>query len=106
MEATLETVALYSLKLAYEVEGSSPILRDDPAMDRYQREVFGLLVRQADVGAIQFKLGECLGLACGALGGVMGRELQRLRAEVHSAQTLEALNAPLMELKGYLNDIL
>ncbi len=32
MELLLETVALYSLKLAYETEGHSPILRDDPLM--------------------------------------------------------------------------
>jgi hypothetical protein len=44
MELLLETVALFCLKLAYETEGSSPILRDDPIMSDYEREVFGLLV--------------------------------------------------------------
>jgi len=46
MELLLETVALFCLKLAYETEGSSPILRDDPVMSDYEREVFGLLVRR------------------------------------------------------------
>lgn len=32
METSLETVALFSLKLAYEEEGLSPILRDDLVM--------------------------------------------------------------------------
>ena len=32
MELPLETVALFALKLAYETEGSSPILRDDLVM--------------------------------------------------------------------------
>lgn len=49
MELLLETVALYSLKLAYETEGHSPILRDDPLMGDYDREVFGLLVRRGDL---------------------------------------------------------
>ena len=45
MELPLETVALFALKLAYETEGSSPILRDDLVMADYEREVFALLVR-------------------------------------------------------------
>ncbi|MDP9689598.1 UNVERIFIED_ORG: hypothetical protein J2W82_003265 [Pseudomonas mohnii] len=49
MESHLETVALFSLKLAYETEGSSPILRDDLVMGDYQRDVFELLVRRGDV---------------------------------------------------------
>ncbi len=32
MELRLETVALFTLKLAYETEGQSPILRDDLVM--------------------------------------------------------------------------
>ena len=32
MESQLETVALFSLKLAYESEDQSPILRDDLVM--------------------------------------------------------------------------
>ena len=32
MELTLEAVALFSLKLVYESDGGSPILRDDPVM--------------------------------------------------------------------------
>ena len=40
MELHLETVALFSLKLAYESEDSSPILRDDLVMGDYQRDVF------------------------------------------------------------------
>ncbi len=46
MELLLETVALFCLKLAYETEDSSPILRDDLVMSEYEREVFGLLVRR------------------------------------------------------------
>ena len=46
MELPLETVALFSLKLAYESDGQSPILRDDLVMGDYQRDVFALLVRK------------------------------------------------------------
>ncbi|KAA0946940.1 MULTISPECIES: hypothetical protein [unclassified Pseudomonas] len=108
MELTLETVALFALKLAYEIDGGSPILRDDLVMSEYEREVFGLLVRQGDIDAIQSKVSECAGLALVALGGTdkpLGRELQRLAAEVSQAQTLEKLNAPLLTLKDYLKDI-
>jgi hypothetical protein len=56
MELTLEAIALFALKLAYETEGASPILRDDQLMAEYEREVFGLLVRAADVKAIQLKV--------------------------------------------------
>lgn len=70
METSLETVALFSLKLAYEEEGLSPILRDDMVMGDYQKDVFELLVRRGDVETIQFKMNECLGLAMDALGGV------------------------------------
>ena len=56
MELPLETVALFALKLAYEREGESPILRDDPIMSDYEREVFGLLVRRGDVEGIQFRV--------------------------------------------------
>ena len=52
MESSLETVALFSLKLVYETDGHSPILRDDPVMDDYQREVFALLVRKDDAPGI------------------------------------------------------
>ncbi|WP_426133641.1 hypothetical protein [Pseudomonas sp. PWP3-1b2] len=109
MELTLEAVALFALKLVHETEGASPILRDDWVMDGYQREVFGLLVRQGDLVGIQVKLDECLTLALGSLGGastVMGRELQRLAVEVCQASTLEELNAPLNALKDYLKAIL
>ncbi|WP_095079915.1 hypothetical protein [Pseudomonas sp. Irchel s3h17] len=108
MELPLETVALFSLKLAYEAEGQSPILRDDLIMADYQRDVFELLLRRGDVEAIQFKVNECLGLALSALGGVdkpLGRELQRLSADFSQARTLEQLNAPLIALKDYLKDI-
>lgn len=63
METSLETVALFSLKLAYEEEGLSPILRDDMVMGDYQKDVFELLVRRGDVETIQFKMNECLALA-------------------------------------------
>ncbi|SFG76855.1 hypothetical protein [Pseudomonas sp. NFACC45] len=63
MELLLETVALYSLKLAYETEGHRPILRDDPLMGGCDREVFGLLVRRGDVAGIQVKVSHCLDLA-------------------------------------------
>ncbi|AZE80469.1 hypothetical protein [Pseudomonas synxantha] len=109
MELTLEAVALFALKLMHETEDGSPILRDDPAMDGYEREVFGLLVRQGDLARIQLKLDQCLTLALDSLGGahtVMGRELQRLALDVHQAATLEALNAPLQALKDYLKAIL
>ena len=109
MELTLEAVALFALKLVHETEGASPILRDDLIMDGYEREVFGLLVRQGDLATIQLKLDECLTLALDSLGGpntVMGRELQRLAVDVRQAPTLEALNAPLDALKDYLKAIL
>jgi hypothetical protein len=108
MELPLETVALFALKLAYEREGKSPILRDDPIMSDYEREVFGLLVRRGDVEGIQFRVAHCVGLALEAIGGVdtpLGRELHRLSAGFSSARTLEQLNAPLNALKDYLKDI-
>lgn len=67
METSLETVALFSLKLAYEEEGLSPILRDDLVMGDYQKDVFELLVKRGDVQTIQFKMNECLSLAMAAL---------------------------------------
>lgn len=108
MELPLETVALFALKLAYEREGESPILRDDPIMSDYEREVFGLLVRRGDVEGTQFRVGHCVGLALEAIGGVdtpLGRELHRLAADFNSARTMEQLNAPLIALKDYLKDI-
>ncbi|WP_030130035.1 hypothetical protein [Pseudomonas sp. QTF5] len=108
MELQLETVALFSLKLAYESEGQSPILRDDLVMSDYQRDVFELLVRQGDVEAIQLKVDECVRLALEAIGGVdkpLGRELQRLAGEFASIQILEQIDAPLIALKDYLKDI-
>ncbi len=108
MESQLETVALFSLKLAYETEGSSPILRDDLVMGDYQRDVFELLVRRGDVEGIQVKVGECVGLALEAVGGVdkpLGRELGRLVGELSSVHTMEQIDAPLIALKNYLKDI-
>ncbi|WP_283183081.1 hypothetical protein [Pseudomonas svalbardensis] len=109
MELLLETVALFCLKLAYETEDSSPILRDDLMMSDYEKEVFGLLVRRGDVEVIQMKVDECLGLALNAIGGVdtvLGRELNRLAADFSAAQTMGQLDAPLFALKEYLKDIL
>ncbi len=108
MELLLETVALYSLKLAYETEGHSPILRDDPLMGGCDREVFGLLVRRGDVAGIQVKVSHSLDLALEAVGGidtVLGHELHRLAAEFRTAQTMEQLDAPLIALRAYLKDI-
>ena len=108
MESHLETVALFSLKLAYESEDSSPILRDDLVMGDYQRDVFELLVRRRDVEGIQVKVGECVGLALEAVGGVdkpLGRELGRLAGEFASVQTMEQLDTPLVALKDYMKDI-
>jgi len=108
MELLLETVALYSLKLAYETEGHSPILRDDPLMGGCDREVFGLLVRRGDLGGIQREIGRCLDLALGAVGGVdtvLGRELHRLIGNCYAAQTTEQIDAPLIALKRYLKAI-
>ncbi|WP_085584931.1 MULTISPECIES: hypothetical protein [unclassified Pseudomonas] len=109
METSLETVALFSLKLAYEEEGLSPILRDDLVMGDYQRDVFELLVRRNDVDAIRVKLHECLDLALDALGGAekpLGRELHRLSAGIGRADSLEQLHAPVLAIKGYLKDVL
>ncbi|MFP6830934.1 hypothetical protein PS925_06054 [Pseudomonas fluorescens] len=109
METSLETVALFSLKLAYEEEGLSPILRDDLVMGDYQKDVFELLVRRGDVETIQFKLNQCLGLAMDALGGAekpLGRELRKLSADFGEVRSMEQLNQPLLALKGYLKDIL
>ncbi|MNQ54147.1 hypothetical protein D3C85_682090 [compost metagenome] len=108
MELHLETVALFSLKLAYESEDSSPILRDDLVMGDYQRDVFELLVRRGDVEGIQVKVGECVGLALEAIGGVdkpLGRELRRLAGGLRDALTMDQLDAPLIALKVYLKDI-
>lgn len=108
MDRALETVALFALKLVHETEGHSPILRDDPIMDDYQREVFQLLVRRGEVAAIQLKVATCVGLALTALGGVdkpMGRELQRLAVDFGQTQTLEQMQAPLLALRDYLKDI-
>ncbi|ROM71898.1 hypothetical protein BK653_08430 [Pseudomonas brassicacearum] len=109
MELLLETVALYSLKLAYETEGHSPILRDDPLMGGCDREVFGLLVRKGNVQEIQAKVERCLGLALDAVGGVdtvLGRELSRLAMDFSAARTMEQFDAPLMALRDYLKSIL
>ncbi|MGF6220144.1 hypothetical protein [Pseudomonas frederiksbergensis] len=108
MELPLETVALFALKLAYETEGESPILRDDPIMSDYEREVFGLLVRRGDVEGIQFRVAHCVGLALEAMGGVntvLGRELHRLAADFSAARTIPQLDVPLIALMGYLKDI-
>ncbi|MGF6204403.1 hypothetical protein [Pseudomonas frederiksbergensis] len=108
MELPMETVALFALKLAYEREGESPILRDDPIMSDYEREVFGLLVRRGDVEGIQFRVGRCVGLALEAIGGVempLGRELHRLAVDFGDARTMEQLEAPLAALKDYLKAI-
>lgn len=109
MESQLETVALFSLKLAYESEGSSPILRNDLVMGDFQRDVFELLVRRGDVEGIQFRIAHCIGLALVAIGGAdtpLGRELERLSADFSGARVMEQLNAPLIALKNYLKDIL
>jgi len=107
MELTLETVALFALKLAYETDGGSPVLRDDLIMSEYEREVFGLLVRKGDLDAIQHKLDECIVQALHSLGAdtVLGRELQKLATEVHQVSTLAELNTPLDALKDYLKAI-
>jgi hypothetical protein len=109
METSLETIALFSLKLAYEEEGLSPILRDDMVMGDYQKDIFELLVKRGDVQAIQFKMSECLSLAMDALGGVekpLGRELSKFSAQLSQAQSLEQLGQPLLAIKAYLRDIL
>ena len=108
MELLLETVALYSLKLAYETEGHSPILRDDPLMGSCDREVFELLIRRGDVAGIQGEIGRCLDLALGAIGGVdtvLGRELHRLASDFSAAQMMTQLDKPLIALRDYLRDI-
>src|SRR5690349_4723233 len=108
MELQLESVALFSLKLAYETEDSSPILRDDLVMGDYQRDVFELLVRRGDVEGIQVKVGECVGLALEAVGGVdkpLGRELGRLVGVFSCTHKLDQLHAPLIALKDYLKEI-
>ncbi|QXH95916.1 hypothetical protein HU749_005905 [Pseudomonas ogarae] len=109
MELLLETVALYSLKLAYETEGHSPILRDDPLMGSCDREVFELLIRRGDVAGIHGEIGRCLDLALGAVGGrdtVLGRELGRLAEDFGGTRTMEGLYAPTIMLRDYLRDVL
>ncbi len=108
MESSLETTALFALKLAYETDGQSPILRDDSVMSDYQKDVFDLLVRNRDVDAIQLKVNACVAVALDAVGGTdkpLGRELQRLATDFSEARTTEELSAPLIVLKDYLKDI-
>ncbi|MDO9333731.1 MAG: hypothetical protein Q7T57_04330 [Dehalococcoidales bacterium] len=108
MELLLETVALFCLKLAYEREGESPILREDPIMSDYEREVFGLLVRRGDIKGVQFRVAHCVDLAMEALGGTdtpLGRELYRLAVDFSYARTMAQLEEPLIALKDYLKDI-
>lgn len=108
MELTLEAVALFALKLVHEADHGSPLLRDDPVMEGYDREVFGLLVRQGNLAEIQLKLDECISQALIALGGadsVLGRELQRLSTDVQNIVRLDELTCPLTVLKGYLKDV-
>jgi hypothetical protein len=108
MELTLEAVALFALKLVHEEDGGSPVLRDDPVMVGYDREVFGLLVRQEDLAGILLKVDACVGQALVGVGGaetVLGRELKRLSAHVQQAATLEELKLPLDALKDYLKAI-
>lgn len=108
MESTLETVALFCLKLAYETEDQSPILRDDLIMGDYQKDVFELLIKRGDVEVIQQKVGECLHIALEAMGGAdkpLGRELQRVSTDFYAAQTLDSLSSPLHLIKGYLRDV-
>lgn len=108
MELLLETVALYSLKLAYETEGHSPILRDDPLMGSCDREIFELLIRRGDVAGIQGEISRCLDLALGAVGGVdtvLGRELNRLAENLRAVPTVAQLDTPLIALKDYLKNI-
>ncbi len=108
MELTLEAVALFALKLVHEVDGGSPVLRDDLVMDGYEREVFGLLVRQGDLVGVLGKVDECVGQALNVLGGadtVLGRELKKLSTDVQLAATLEELSSPLDALKDYLKAI-
>ena len=108
MELTLEAVALFALKLVHEEDGGSPVLRDDPVMVGYDREVFGLLLRQGDLPGILLKVEACVGQALVAVGGaetVLGRELKRLATDVQSVHQLEELPPPLSTLKDYLKDI-
>lgn len=108
MQSALETVALFCHKLAYETEDQSPILRDDLMMSDYQRDIFELLIARGDVAMIQHKINECLLLALDAMGGAekpLGRELQRVSTEFHSAQTLDSLEPPLQVIKGYLREV-
>jgi hypothetical protein len=70
--------------------------------------VFELLVRRGDVEGIQVKVGECVGLALEAVGGVdkpLGRELGRLVGEFAGVQMMEQIGVPLVALKDYLKDI-
>ena len=108
MELTLEAVALFALKLVHEEDGGSPVLRDDLVMDGYEREVFGLLVRQGDLVGVLGKVDECVGQALETVGGaesVLGRELKRLATDVQNVHQLDELPGPLTTLKDYLKDI-
>lgn len=108
MELMLEAVALFALKLAHEENGGSPVLRDDPVMSSFEREVFGLLVRQGQLKAILLKIDECVVQALAAVGGadtVLGRELKRLSVDVSQTTLLEDLPPPLDALQYYLKAI-
>ncbi len=102
MESQLETVALFALKLAYETDGGSLLLRDDVVMGEHQKEVFELLLRKGDIETIRGKVKACVAVA---MEKPLGRELQRLADGCDQAQTTEELKAPLILLKDYLKDI-
>lgn len=106
--SSLETVALFCLKIAYEAEGQSPILRDDLIMSDYHFDLFELLLGRGDVEAIQQKIQECLRLALSALGGTdkpLGRELDRVSVDFRSARTVEGLDRTLIAISDYLKAI-
>ena len=106
--SSLETVALFCLKIAYEEEGQSPILRDDLIMSDYHHDLFELLTCKGDVEGIRQRIDDCLRLALSALGGIdkpLGRELQRVSVDFRSAGTLEGLGHGLVAIREYLKAV-
>ncbi len=109
MELTLEAVALFALKLVYETDGGSPVLRDDLVMDGYEQGSVWVTGTAAGFGCDSTQDRGMRGAGAGGIGRRphgAGAELRRLATDVQNVHQLDALPTPLTTLKDYLKDIL